>query len=188
MLVKTPARRYDAGSIMTVDWQNWQPTERANLCFVIRDGQILLIRKKRGLGAGKVNGPGGRIEPGESALEAAIRETQEELHVTPVNPVLHGELLFQFVDGYALHCSVYRAEDCLGEAVETPEAIPLWTPIDQIPWREMWADDEKWLPGLIEKKFFRGFFLFEGDSMLNHDVKWFTSEKELLSNTETPRF
>src|SRR5690348_10779969 len=37
-----------------IDWATWQPTERANLCFVIRGGQILLIRKKRGLGAGKI--------------------------------------------------------------------------------------------------------------------------------------
>ena len=34
-------------------WAAWKPTEYANLCFVMRDGQILLIRKKRGLGAGE---------------------------------------------------------------------------------------------------------------------------------------
>ena len=59
-----------------IDWAAWKPTEYANLCFVMRDGKILLIRKKRGLGAGKINGPGGRLEPGETALAAAIRETQ----------------------------------------------------------------------------------------------------------------
>jgi 8-oxo-dGTP diphosphatase len=49
------------------DWSVWQPTERANLCFVTRGDEVLLIHKKRGLGAGKINGPGGRIEPGETA-------------------------------------------------------------------------------------------------------------------------
>ena len=49
-----------------VPWPDWQASERATLLFVIRDGQVLLIDKKRGLGAGKVNGPGGHIEPGES--------------------------------------------------------------------------------------------------------------------------
>ena len=62
-----------------IDWSRWQPTELATLCFVIRDGQILLIHKKRGLGAGKINGPGGRIESGETAEQGAIRETQEEV-------------------------------------------------------------------------------------------------------------
>jgi len=68
-----------------VDWETWVPTERATLLFVIKDGQVLLIHKKKGLGAGKINGPGGRLEPGETPEQAAIREVQEELLVTPVN-------------------------------------------------------------------------------------------------------
>ncbi|MGA1129362.1 MAG: NUDIX domain-containing protein, partial [Chthoniobacterales bacterium] len=58
---------------MKTDWSVWQPTERANLCFVTRGDEVLLIHKKRGLGAGKSHGPGGRIEPGETAAEAAVR-------------------------------------------------------------------------------------------------------------------
>ena len=85
-----------------IDWSTWKPTEYANLCFVMRGGQILLIRKKRGLGAGKINGPGGRLEKGETALESAIRETQEELGVTPTGLEHIGELFFQFC---ALFCS-----------------------------------------------------------------------------------
>src|SRR4029079_6250419 len=98
-----------------MDWTTWEPKERATLLFVVKDGQILLIRKKRGLGAGKINGPGGRIEPGESAIEAAVRETREELGIEAHSPKLHGELHFQFVDGYSLHCSVFVSPDCTGE-------------------------------------------------------------------------
>ena len=66
-----PAAR--PGGFAEVDWSRWEPTERAVLCFV-RDGdRVLLIHKKTGLGAGKVNAPGGRIDPGETAEEAAIR-------------------------------------------------------------------------------------------------------------------
>src|ERR1044072_5590138 len=105
-----------------IDWPRWQPTEYANLCFVIRDGQILLIRKKRGLGAGKINGPGGRIEKGETPLEAAIRESQEEIAVTPLDPQHAGELFFQFVDGFKIHVHVFVALDGNGEPRETAEA------------------------------------------------------------------
>ena len=70
-------RRYER--FEQIDWQRWEPDEHATLCFVIRGGEILLIRKKRGLGAGKINGPGGRLEPGETALDCAVRETREEL-------------------------------------------------------------------------------------------------------------
>lgn len=157
---------------MEIDWATWEPKERATLLFVIRDGQILLIRKKRGLGAGKINGPGGRLEPGETPVEAAVRETREELGVEALSPTLRGELHFQFVDGYSLLCSVFTAPDCLGEAIETPEAVPLWTPLDAIPYHEMWEDDARWLPGVLEGRNFRGFFVFEGDKMLSHRVDW----------------
>ena len=98
-----------------MDWAAWKPTEYANLCFVMRGGQILLIRKKRGLGAGKINGPGGRLEKGETALESAVRETQEEVGVTPTGLEQIGELFFQFLDGYKLHVAVFAASGCEGE-------------------------------------------------------------------------
>src|SRR2546430_631394 len=112
-------------NIEQIDWPRWHPTEYANLCFVIRDRQILLIRKKRGLGSGKINGPGGRLDKGETALASAIRETQEEVGVTPRGLEQIGELYFQFLDGYKLHVAVFAAEGCEGELIETDEATPL---------------------------------------------------------------
>lgn len=157
--------------VHTIDWATWQPTERANLCFVVRDGQILLIRKKRGLGAGKINGPGGRIENGETPLASAIRETQEEIGVTPLAPREMGELFFQFADGFKIHVTVFRADDHQGEPRETDEAVPLWVTCDQIPYAQMWADDAHWLPLLIAGKTFRGYFLFDGDQMRGHRLE-----------------
>lgn len=164
---------------MEVDWAKWEPRERATLLFVIRDGMILLIRKKRGLGAGKINGPGGRLEPGETALEAAVRETREELGVEALSPELHGELHFQFVDGYSLLCSVFLSPDCIGDPIETDEADPIWTPLEKIPYHEMWADDQYWLPGVIDGGKFRGFFVFDGDIMLSHQMEWLVPPKNI---------
>jgi 8-oxo-dGTP diphosphatase len=151
-----------------IDWEAWKPTEYANLCFIMRDGQILLIRKKRGLGAGKINGPGGRLEKGETALASAIRETQEEVGVTPTDLLQVGELLFQFLDGYKLHVAVFAASDCEGQLRETDEAIPMWTDIDKIPYHDMWEDDAYWLPLLLRRKKFRGRFVFDGEKLLSH--------------------
>jgi 8-oxo-dGTP diphosphatase len=151
-----------------VDWERWRPAEHATLLFVVRDGEILLIRKKRGFGAGKINGPGGRVDPGESPRACAIREVQEELRVTPTGVDQRGELKFQFSDGFSIHGYVFRASGCVGEPVETDEAIPLWTAVDRIPYREMWADDAIWVPWLLAGERFVGRVLFDGDAMLAH--------------------
>ena len=149
------------------EWHDWIPVDRATLVFVVRHDETLLIRKKRGLGAGKVNGPGGKREAGESAVACAIREVEEELCVTPTGLAQAGELRFQFTDGYSIHVDVFRADGCRGEARETDEAVPLWTPLDRIPYDEMWQDDRFWLPLLLAGEYFRGRFVFEGDRMLD---------------------
>ena len=154
-----------------MNWHNWTPKERANLCFILKAGQLLLIRKKRGLGAGKINAPGGRLEPGETALESAIRETREEVCVVPHAPELRGELHFQFLDGYSLHCAVFLSPGCDGEPCETDEAAPFWCPRDAIPFHEMWDDDAHWLPLMLDGKKFSGYFTFDGEMMLDHHIE-----------------
>jgi 8-oxo-dGTP diphosphatase len=149
-----------------VDGVNWKPKEKGTLCFVLKDGKILLIEKKRGLGAGKVNGPGGRLEKGETAEQAAIRETQEEVGITPTGVEWAGELRFQFKDGYSLHCTVYRASGWSGELVETEEAKPFWSRTDAIPYERMWADDVHWMPKFLAGEKFHGWFEFDQDRML----------------------
>ncbi len=153
-----------------IDWITWVPQERATLLFVIRNGQVLCIRKKRGLGAGKINGPGGRIDPGESAEQAAIREVQEELCITPVDVQPCGELDFQFVDGYSICVYIFTAPDYRGEPEETAEAIPLWLSTEHMPYDEMWADDRLWMPLMFAGQTVGGRMIFDGDTLLDHEI------------------
>lgn len=138
--------------------------------FIVREGQILLIEKKRGHGAGKINGPGGKIDPGETPLQSAIRETQEELLITPLEPVKLGELHFHMTDVPHIICHVFRAEGFQGTPTETDEAVPVWHSFAEIPYDRMWEDDRYWLPLLLAKKSFEGKFSFEGDRMLWMEV------------------
>ena len=151
-----------------IDWPNWRPQMRAAEVLVIQDERMLLIRKKRGLGAGKINGPGGRLEPGESLANCAVREVQEELGVTPRHLAWAGEHRIQFTDGLALHLDVFRSDQITGVPIETDEAVPLWTSIQEIPYTEMWEDTRIWFPWLLEGRRFSGQFLFDGDRMLDH--------------------
>jgi len=158
------------GDFGSIDWEEWEPFERATLLFVVRDGLVLLIDKKTGLGAGMINAPGGRIGDGETPEEAAIRETQEEVGVTPRDVRACGELLFQCIDGYSVHIFVFSAGDCDGEPRETDEASPRWTPVDAIPYDAMWEDDRLWIPLMLEGKRFEGRFLFDGLRMIGQEV------------------
>ena len=142
------------------------------LCFIVRDGQVLLIRKKRGIGAGKINGPGGKVDPGESPLAGAIREVQEEIGVTPLDPVLHGQVRFLFTDGLVFHCMIYLARRYEGEPCETDEAVPLWFPVDSVPYEEMWADDKHWLPALLEARQFTGTVGVDGEAVTSHSFQF----------------
>ena len=153
-----------------IDWTQWEGEMLATILFVIKDGRILLIEKKRGLGAGKINGPGGKIDPGETALEAAIRETQEELMITPHAPRKLGELRFSMSDCPDILCHVYRADDFSGTPTETDEAVPVWTALDAIPYHRMWEDDRHWLPLLLNRQSFLGRFVFDEDRLLWSDV------------------
>jgi 8-oxo-dGTP diphosphatase len=148
-----------------IDWNRWQGEIHATLMFIVKDGQVLLIEKKRGLGAGKINGPGGKIDPGETPLQSVIRETQEELVITPIGSRKLGELWFSMSDSPDILCHVYRADDHHGTPTETDEAVPQWTPLDAIPYPRMWEDDRHWLPLLLKEETFVGRFVFEGESM-----------------------
>ena len=153
-----------------VDWNNWQASDPATLVFVIKDGNILLIDKKTGLGKGKINGPGGKVEKGEKPKACAIRECQEELSITVSDLQYCGQHRFQFVDGYSIHVWVYKTEKFDGTPTESVEAKPLWVSLDEIPYEQMWEDDRIWLPMLLRGERFQGRWIFDGDSMLDYEL------------------
>jgi len=160
-----------AGFLAGFDWEGWTAKETATLLFVVQEGRILLIEKLRGLGKGKINGPGGRLEPGETPEQAAVREMEEETHATPLGVQPAGELWFQFTDGYSIRVYVFRADGIEGDLTATAEAIPLWFDLDRIPYARMWEDDAMWLPLLLDRQPFFGKFVFAGERMLTHDLE-----------------
>ncbi|MDP0589377.1 MAG: 8-oxo-dGTP diphosphatase [Candidatus Endonucleobacter bathymodioli] len=158
-------------SLQDINWNSWHTKYSATLTFIVKNDLILLIRKKRGVGAGKISGPGGKLELGETLLECAIREVQEELCITPIDPEFIGDNLFQFTNGNSLHVHTYLAYDFDGIPTETDEANPLWFSLITIPYHEMWEDDKVWLPELLKAQKFRGLYLFDGDSMLDYQLE-----------------
>lgn len=156
-------------SVDRIDWDTWEPKERAVICYIVDEEKqrVLLMHKKTGLGQGKVNAPGGRIEQGETPYQAAVRECIEEVHMTPENMEKRMELHFQFTDGYSLQGEAFFCTQWRGEPTETAEADPFWCPLAEIPYEKMWEDDIHWLPRALKGEKLKGFYVFDGDSMLN---------------------
>jgi len=129
---------------------NWVATDTATLLFAVREDEVLLIRKKRGLGA--------------------LREVREEVGVSILDSEARGELRFQFTDGYSIHVHVFVSTRFEGDPIETDEALPMWVKIADIPYAEMWADDRIWLPRVLDGASVNGKFIFSKDILLGHEV------------------
>lgn len=160
-----------ADSVAAIPWDNWEPTERCVLTYLFDDGKVLLIEKKRGMGTGYINAPGGHIELEETKKEAAIRETKEEtgLDVSDLEEV--GTLYFQFKDGIRMLGYVFFAHSYSGTMIEEcEETKPFWCEVSKLDYSRMWEDDILWLPLALDGRKFEGYFLFDGNKLLDSKV------------------
>ena len=157
-------------NVKDVDWENWVPQEKAVIVYIKDNDNLILIHKKTGLGAGKINAPGGRIEKGETPEEAAVRECIEEIGLTPLNIKRGAELSFIFKDGYSLFGYVFFTDSYEGSLIETDEAEPFLCSLENIPYDKMWEDDILWLPDALAGNYVKGRFIFDSDKMLSKKI------------------
>ena len=148
--------------------EDWKPPVIATLIYVMRDEEVLLIEKKRGHGAGKVNAPGGKVTSSESLPACAVRECEEEVGIIAHNPQHRGLLRFQdLVNGFALQGAVFVATEFSGSLKETVEATPFWCLKSAVPYELMWEDDQYWLPHVLGGKQIAGDFYFRDDQLVS---------------------
>ena len=129
------------------------PLRQATLLFLIRDNEILLPMI------------------GETIIDAAIRETHEEIGVTPTSLKKVATLLFFFPNLPQFHdwnqeVIVFFADTWEGEPKESEEMAPKWYPRSKIPFSEMWEDDIHWLPKVIQGNIVTGKFTFDKELKL----------------------
>ena len=120
--------------------------------------------KKRGFGAGRFNGYGGKVQEGETIEAAALREMKEEVGLAAENSNLNkvGQIKFFFKDkeGWDQEMHVFLVKDWQGESQESEEMKPQWFNIKEIPFDSMWPDDKHWLPAVLAGKKIEGHFNF----------------------------
>lgn len=144
------------------------------LVFLVKDGQILLAMKKRGFGANRYNGVGGKLEPNESMEAALVREAQEEIGATPTHYWKVAEHDFtQYEEGVPWHMYVhaYLCDEWEGMPIETDEMAPKWFAIEDIPYDKMWEGDTYWLPQVLNGGKVNGQYIFDkNDTILSHVI------------------
>lgn len=142
------------------------------LCFPFRvreDGrkEYVLGMKKRGFGAGKYNGFGGKVGDGESFRQCVKREMFEEVSLLAKEEdfQLVGLLDFQFPYSPELsHLGyIYLVGTFVGTPLESEEMKPAWYFPEEFPYGSMWAGDEEWIPPLLEGKLLKGVITFGPD-------------------------
>jgi 8-oxo-dGTP diphosphatase len=128
----------------------------ATLCLLVRESpgrEVLLGFKKAGFGAGKYTGFGGKVEAGETVMEAAARELEEEtgIRVSKRDLQVAGRLAFEFParPSWSQVVHVFLAATWQGQAVESREMVPRWFAVDEIPYEQMWQDGAHWLPPIL---------------------------------------
>ena len=128
---------------------------------------VLLGYKKRGFGAGKYTGIGGKIEPGETVRVAAVREMQEETGVvmSPDDLVDAGHVTFYFParPEWNLTTRIFIGRRWQGEPTETEEIRPVWFEADHLPFDTMWDDATYWYPYVLANKRVKATFTFSTD-------------------------
>ena len=95
---------------------------------LVRGGRVLTVRKQ---GTEKFMLVGGKIETGESALEAALREAHEEVGLSIETGTLLGEFDSAAANepGHTLHSTVFWVESDQEPVASAEIAEVRWTPL-----------------------------------------------------------
>lgn len=143
----------------------------ATLCLLIRGNRVFLARKKKKIGAGKLNGYGGKVEPEESIPQATVREMREESGVeVPIEALdKRGIVNFHFEGVLRVQVHVFFARKWIGEPQETEEmGPPEEFDFDEVPYGEMLAADAHWLPLILQGKRIVANAYYDADATVCH--------------------
>ena len=142
------------------------------LVYVERDGKVLMIhRAKEDEHKGLWLAPGGKVEPNEAPLEAAVREVEEETGLVIDPPELKG--LINFPDdgdspfGDEWHVFVYRADSPSGDLIEVcPEGELHWIDKEAVVSLPMWEGDLLFTPKVFETGVFNAKLHYKGSDLV----------------------
>lgn len=147
------------------------PVRDVCVAYLLRSGlggdEVLLGRKRRGLGEGLLVGLGGKLEPGETPREAAAREVLEEagVRVDPRDLADAGTIDYWFPSKPELsqRSHVLVGREFRGEPRASDELTPEWRGVFRLPVHLMWSDAIHWVPRALAGAVVRAEYVFGDD-------------------------
>lgn len=148
------------------------PTTPAVVGFFIKEDTVLLgLRKKTstGLGDQLISGVGGKLEEGETAEDALKREFKEEIDSEVISFREMGTVTFWWSDKpkWNQHVTIYLIDTWVGEPHETDVIRPSWFDKNKLPLKQMWEDNNYWVPAVLNNKKVNGVFLYDENSKIS---------------------
>jgi 8-oxo-dGTP diphosphatase len=144
------------------------------LVYLQRNQQTLMlhrVKKEQDYHEGKWNGLGGKLEPGETPEECAIREVKEESGLDLVNPKLRGIItfpMFDQVDDWYVY--LFTGTTFTGDLIDSPEGNLDWIDDDNLLNLNLWEGDYIFLKWLDQDRFFSAKFIYENKQLTDHTV------------------
>jgi 8-oxo-dGTP diphosphatase len=146
----------------------------ATLCYLRKDGRTLMIHRVKKAGdihAGKWNGLGGKLEPGETPEECAAREIREESGLIARRLELKGVLSFPgFANDEDWYAFVFVVPEFEGQISESQEGYLQWIESTEIYNLNLWEGDRVFLPWLDQPGLFSGKFVYKNGRLVDHSV------------------
>ncbi|MCH2662805.1 8-oxo-dGTP diphosphatase [bacterium] len=147
------------------------------LVYLKQNGKTLMlhrVKKEQDFHEGKWNGLGGKLDPGETPEECAIREVKEESGLDLKALKLRGIItfpLFDQVDDWYVY--LFTGTEFSGDLIDSPEGDLQWIDNDKLLDLNLWEGDYIFLKWIEQERFFSGKFVYEEKQLVDHSVVFY---------------
>jgi len=104
---------------------------KAARCYLLNENKVLVTKYKKGNRIGFYDTPGGKIEEGETAEQAAIRETKEETGLDVKNLKYKGNMIVEYPNRI-FDFDIFVGSDYEGQLQEFEENTAEWIDIQEL--------------------------------------------------------